>query len=162
MEEVRKRSKNLQSKYEYCKTLTFLSECLKKQTLQSSEDELRKALVLEHFKVTPLTIRNSSYDDVMNCYHLHFYVSVPVLGREVGGGPKSVVGDMRDQRQSPCDLRRVRPGGRGHHQLQGVARGGAHDAVEQRRASGCVGRRMGKERCKNLLFTCQKGYEVPI
>lgn len=54
LEEVKKRSKNLHSKYEYCKTLTFLSESLKKQTLHSSEEEVLKTSVLEHFKADRL------------------------------------------------------------------------------------------------------------
>ena len=53
---------------------------------------------------------------------------------------------MRHQQppQLPRDRRRVRPCGRGHHQLKGGARGGAHEAVEQRRATGGLGRGVGK------------------
>ena len=52
LDEVKKRSSDLRSKYEYCKTLTLLSESLKKQIHHSSEDAPLKTSVLEHFKVT--------------------------------------------------------------------------------------------------------------
>ena len=52
LEEIRKRSNNLHSKYEYCKILTFLSESLKKQQpLPSSEDVHFKTSVLCRFQV---------------------------------------------------------------------------------------------------------------
>ena len=66
LEEVNKRSKTSQSKYEYCKTLTFLSESLKKLSSQSLEDVHFKTSVLDHFKVYHLKILNSPYVEVMN------------------------------------------------------------------------------------------------
>ena len=51
---------------------------------------------------------------------------------------------MRDQPQLSCDRRRLRPGCRDHHQFQGVSRGGTHEAVEGRRATGSAGYGVGE------------------